>query len=171
MNTSENNGEVRMTACPAQEAVLEDYVNGELSSGAEKELTEHLATCSGCTSALAEAQLSARLLRAAEPTADPGSAFARVAMARIRSEMENREERSIWRPFVSLAWKLSATAALALVMLVGFDARQQSVRNTQDQVEMAAISDVPGLLSDDAQLPTNRDETLILLAEENHAKH
>ncbi len=171
MNTSESNREFRTMACPAQEAALEDYVNGELSSGDEKQLTGHLQTCSGCAKAVAEAQVAARLLRAGEPTADPGSGFARVAMARIRSEMENREERSIWRPFVALAWKLSATAALALVMLVGFDARQQSVRSTQDQVEMAAISDVPGLLSDDAQLPTNRDETLILMAEENHAKH
>jgi anti-sigma factor RsiW len=171
MNTSENNGELRTTACPGQEAVLEDFVNGELSSGAEKELTEHLQGCSGCSNALAEAQLSARLLRAAEPTADPGSAFARVAMARIRSEMENREERSIWRPFVSLAWKLSATAALALVMLVGFAARQQSSRNTQDELAMVAANDVPGLLADDSRLPSNRDETLILMAEEGHAKH
>jgi anti-sigma factor RsiW len=171
MKTSDDNIDYRTTACAAQEAVLEDYVNGELSAASEKQLTEHVQSCSGCTLALAEAQAAARLLRAAEPTGDPGSAFARVAMARIRSEMENREERSIWRPFVSLAWKLSATAALALVMLVGFAARQQSSRNTQDELAIVAANEVPGLLADDSRLPSNRDETLIMMAEEGHAKH
>lgn len=171
MKTSDDNMDYRTTACAAQEAALEDHVSGELSSGGEKQLAEHLQTCSGCASALAEAQVSARLLRAAEPTADPGSAFARVAMARIRSEMESQEERSIWRPFVSLAWKLSATAALALVMLVGFDARQQSSRRTQDEFAIVAANEVPGLLTDDSRPPSNRDETLILMAEEGHAKH
>ena len=171
MKTSEDYVDYRSTACAAQEAALEDYVNGELSSSDEKQLTAHLPTCSGCTLALAEAQIAARLLRAAEPSADPGSAFARVAMARIRSEMENREERSIWRPFVSLAWTLSATAALALVMLVGFAARQQSSRNTQDELAIVAANEVPGLLADDSRLPSNRDETLIMMAEEGHAKH
>jgi anti-sigma factor RsiW len=170
MNTSENNRELGTTACPAQEVALEDYVNGELSSAAENQLTEHLKACSGCSLALGEAQMAARLLRAAEPTADPGSAFARVAMARIRSEMENREERSIWRPVVSLAWKLSATAALALVMLVGFNARQQGRRATQDEMAIVAANDTPGFLTNDERLPSNRDEVLILMADEGHAK-
>ncbi len=171
MKTSDDNMEFRTTACAAQEAALEDYVNGELSSGGEKQLTEHLQTCQGCTGALAEAQVAARMLRAAEPTGDPGSAFARIAMARIRAEMENREEKSIWRPFVSLAWKLSATAALALVMLVGFAARQQNSRRTQDELAIVAANEVPGLLADDSRQPSNRDETLIMMAEEGHAKH
>ncbi|HEY0701896.1 MAG TPA: zf-HC2 domain-containing protein [Candidatus Acidoferrales bacterium] len=170
MNTSDNNLEFRTSACAAQEAALEDYVSGELSSAGEKQLIEHLATCHGCTEALAEAQVAARMLRAAEPTADPGAGFSRIAMARIRGEMENQEERSIWRPFVSLAWKLSATAALALVMLVGFDARQQGSIRTQNELAIVAANEAPELLSDEARQPSNRDETLILMAEEGHAK-
>ena len=171
MKTSEDYMDYRSTACAAQEAALEDYVNGELSSSDEKQLTAHLPTCSGCTLALAEAQIAARLLRAAEPSADPGSAFARVAMARIRSEMENREERSIWRPFVSLAWKLSATAALALVLLVTFDVKHRNSRLNQDELAIMAANESPELLSDEGRQPSNRDEMLILMAEEGHAKH
>jgi anti-sigma factor RsiW len=172
MNPRDTSGEFRTSACGQYEAALEDYVNGEFADAETAKLTEHLKTCSGCADALAEAQVSARLLRAGEPTAEPGAGFSRTVMARIRSEMENREEKSIWRPFVSLAWKLSATAALAAVMLVTFDARhRQSVQNP-DEIAIMAANQSPELLSDEARLPANRDEMLIMMADDsNHAKH
>jgi anti-sigma factor RsiW len=163
--------EFETSSCGQYEAALEDHLNGELAEAEAVKLTEHLKTCSGCANALAEAQVSARLLRASEPAADPGAGFSRIVMARIRSEMENREEKSIWRPFVSLAWKLSATAALTLVVLVTFDARQHESRQSRDEFAVVAANEVPELLSDEARLPSNRDETLILMAEGSNAKH
>jgi len=171
MNPRDPNAECRTTACSQYEAALEDYVNGEFADGETAKLKEHLKTCSGCTEALAEAQVAARLLRAAEPTADPGVGFSRMVMARIRGEMETQEEKSIWRPFVSLAWKLSATAALALVLLVTFDARRNSDRMNQNELAIMAANETPELLSDEARQPSTRDETLIMMAEEGHAKH
>jgi anti-sigma factor RsiW len=159
------------SACGEQEAALEDYLNGELAETETAKLTEHLKSCAGCANALAEAQVSARLLRVGEPAADPGAGFSRIVMARIRNEMENREEKSFWRPVVSLAWKLSATAAMALVALVTFDARQHENRVSQDEFAIVAADEVPELLSDEARLPSNRDETLILMAEGSNAKH
>ena len=166
MNPGDLNAEYRTKACSRYEAALEDYLNGEFADGQTATLKEHLQTCSGCAAALAEAQVAARLLRAAEPTADPGAGFARVTMARIRGELETLEEKSIWRPFVSLAWKLSATAALALVLLVTFDVQHHHNRLDRDELAIMAANETPELLSDEARLPSNRDETLILMAEQ-----
>ena len=173
MNENKFSAEFASSACVQYEAALEDYLQGELTGAGTAKLTEHLKTCAGCANALAEAQVSARLLSAGQPTADPGAGFSRMVMARIRSEMESREEKSIWRPFVSLAWKLSATAALALVMLVTFDVRHHGDLQNQTQNEFAVVAanDEPELLSDEARLPSNRDETLILMAEGQNAKH
>jgi anti-sigma factor RsiW len=170
MGEDKFNAEFRTSACVPYEAELEDYVNGELGEAEKAKLIGHLKTCAGCADALAEAQVSARLLRAAEPAADPGVGFSRMVMARIRNEMESREEKSIWRPVVSLAWKLSATAALALVMLVTFDARRHQNLRSQNELAMIAANQVPELLSDEVRPPANRDETLIFMAEGN-AKH
>jgi anti-sigma factor RsiW len=170
MNEDKFSAEFRTSACGQYEAALEDHVNGELADTEAGKLTEHLKTCSGCTKALTEGQASARLLRVGEPTADPGVGFSRIVMARIRSEMEGREEKSIWLPFVSLAWKLSAMAALALVMLVTFDARRHENRQSRDEFAIMAATEAPELLSDEARLPSNRDETLIMMAEDVNAK-
>jgi anti-sigma factor RsiW len=171
MDPRDLNAEYRTSACGEYEAALEDYVNGEFADSETAKLKEHLKACSGCTEALAEAQVAARLLRAGEPTADPGPGFARVTMARIRAEMETLEEKSIWRPFVALAWKLSATAALALVLLVTFDVQQRNNRLDQDELAIMAANEAPELLSDEGRQPSNRDEMLILMAEEGHGKH
>jgi predicted anti-sigma-YlaC factor YlaD len=171
MDPRDLNAEYRTSACREYEAALEDYVNGEFADSETAKLKEHLKACSGCTEALVEAQVAARLLRAGEPTADPGPGFARVTMARIRGEMETLEEKSIWRPFVALAWKLSATAALALVLLVTFDVKQRNNRLDQDELAIMAANEAPELLSDEGRQPSNRDEMLILMAEEGHGKH
>jgi predicted anti-sigma-YlaC factor YlaD len=170
MSEDKFSAEFGTSACGQYEAALEDHLNGDLAEAETAKLTEHLRTCSGCAGALTEGQASARLLRVGEPTADPGAGFSRIVMARIRSEMERREEKSIWRPFVSLAWKLSATAALAIVMLVTFDARRHENRQSRDVFAIVAATEAPELLSDEARLPSNRDETLIMMAEDGNAK-
>ena len=171
MSENKFSPESRMSACEPYEAALEDYLSGELGDAEAAKLTDHLKNCAGCANALAEGQVSSRLLRAGEPTADPGPGFSRIVMARIRGEMENREAKSIWRPFVSLAWKLSATAALALALLVTFDVRHHDNSEYQNELAVVAANEAPELLSDEARLPSNRDETLILMAETHNGKH
>lgn len=171
MNENEFTPDSGVFACGEYEAALEDCVNGELGDAEAAELAAHLTSCAGCTRAVAEAQVSSRLLRAAEPTADPGTGFSRIVMARIRGEMEKREAKSIWRPFVSLAWKLSGVAALALVLLVTFAVRRHDNSQYQNEFAAVAANDAPELLSDEARLPSNRDETLILMAETHNGKH
>ena len=112
------------TACPAYEVVLEDYLNGELSVAEALSAEEHWKTCAACRTALEQAAASMRLLRAAEKSAVPGPGFARVVMARVRTaEQERAAARTIfWQPFVSWGWKFAATAALALMGMLTYDA-------------------------------------------------
>ena len=110
-------------ACSEFEALLEDHLTGELSGADAKKLAEHLENCAACSTALEHAAPSVELLRSVPPSPDPGPGFSRVVMARIRAEMSRRgEQKSIWQPFISLAWRFAATATLALAVLVTFDA-------------------------------------------------
>jgi predicted anti-sigma-YlaC factor YlaD len=162
------NEEYRTTACSQYEAVLEDHLHGDLGGREATELAEHLKTCSGCRAALDEAVLSARLLRVAEPAADPGPGFSHVVMARIRAELHLNEAKSVWQPFVSLAWRFAATAAVALVILVSFDmGRHSQIR--QDE-SLLATNRLPELVPDQSSVPTSSDDVLLLMAETNHGK-
>ena len=82
------NTEYRTTACSQYEAALEDHLHGDLGGPEATELAEHLKTCCGCRTALEEAVFSARLLRIAEPAADPGPGFSHMVMARIRQSFK-----------------------------------------------------------------------------------
>jgi hypothetical protein len=153
-------------ACAEYEVLLEDFVNGELGGAGAKTLAEHLKNCGGCQSAFQDAEAGARLLRLAEPTPDPGPGFARVVMARIRAEKSAAEGKSLWQPFVSVAWRFAATAALVLVALTTYDVsghiwQQSDATNIQ-----------PGDLfsTDSANPPQSRDDVLRLVAESNHGK-
>ena len=55
------------SACLKYEAVLEDFLDGQLSASDSKDLAGHLAVCAGCRDALALAQDSVRLVRVLEP--------------------------------------------------------------------------------------------------------
>lgn len=160
--------EYRTTACSQYEAVLEDHLHGDLGGHEATELAEHLKTCSGCRAAFDQAVLSARLLRVAEPATDPGPGFSHMVMARIRAELHLHEGKSIWQPFVSLAWRFAATAAVALMILVSFDVgRHNQLR--QDQ-SLLATNRLPELVPDQSPVPTNSDEVLLMMAETNHGK-
>jgi anti-sigma factor RsiW len=157
-------------ACPEFENRLEDRVSGELSAADAAVLNEHLETCGGCRAALEHVSLSPRLMRIAEPAPDPGSGFARITMARIRqAERDRADEKSIWSPFVSLAWKFAATSAVAIALLITFDvSRHHGV--AADGSYLAAADD-SGLFSDSAYAQSDREEFLLAPgAEGTHGK-
>lgn len=157
----------RGTACAEYEVLLEDFVNGELNGADARTLAEHLKDCGGCRSAFQDASVCSRLMHAAEPTADPGPGFARVVMARIRAAGSQAESKSIWQPFVSLAWRFAATAAVGFVALMTYDLSGHMRANRS----LAGLqpSDTRDLFSSDpANPPRSQDDVLMLVAESNH---
>jgi anti-sigma factor RsiW len=158
-------------ACTEFEALLEDHLTGDLSGADARKLAEHLEACGACGIALEHAAPSVQFLRAAQPAADPGPGFSRVVMARIRAEMSRRgEQKSIWQPFVSLAWRFAATATLALALLVTFDAFRHVRNERQPNMAFVPITETRDLFPDPAGLPANRDEVLMMVADTNHGK-
>jgi predicted anti-sigma-YlaC factor YlaD len=157
-------------ACTKYEALLEDLMNGELNGADSAPLAEHMRDCAGCRSAFKDAAACARLLQQAEPTADPGPNFAHLVMTRIRAAREAAEPKSIWQPFVSMAWKFAATAAMVLAVLVTFDVRGHHL--VQDDASMMAQSESRDLLnSDPSTPPRSADDVLILMADSNHGQY
>jgi len=159
-----------VSSCASYEALLEDYVNGELDAGDAKRVAEHRKNCAGCNQALEHALASVRLLRAAGPWPEPGAAFARTTMARIHAaEQEKAAERvGFWQPFVSLGWRFAASASLALALLLTFAARSSS----HSQPNVTSVRPIIGthdLFSPDpSRAPANRDEALMMVAENDH---
>jgi hypothetical protein len=157
-------------ACPKYEALLEDYLNLDLAGADASQATEHWENCPNCRQALEDAATSVRLLRAAEPTPDPGPGFSRAVMARIRAVETDHAigERSIfWQPFVSLAWRFAATATFALAVLVTYDAGWG--RRPQPSVAAALRTQVADIFAPDpASPPANGDEVLMMVAEGGH---
>lgn len=164
--------ELKSTACPEFEAFLEDYVAGELSAEVAPKVSAHIQGCAGCRSALDGAAASIRLLRVAEPAADPGPGFARLVMARIRTDVDRlASEKSIWQPFVSLAWRFAATATLALAVLVTYDA---TLRGLPQPALASAMRQAEShdLFLDPGAPPENRDQVLMMMVvEPSHGKH
>jgi predicted anti-sigma-YlaC factor YlaD len=159
-------------ACLKYEAVLEDYLEGQLNATDLKDLGEHLAACAGCREALALAEESVQLLRIAEPLPDPGPQFARVVMARIRADEAARvEERaSFWRPLVSMSWRFAATAAVALVLLLTYDVVGNG--NSTQGVTMTASTDATAIFTPEpVASPATRDDVLVMVAETNNGSN
>jgi anti-sigma factor RsiW len=161
---------LKSTACPKFEALLEDHLAGELGGTEAARLSEHLKTCAGCRGALDLAAASTRLLAVAEATPEPGPGFARLVMARIRSEQERAaNEKSIWLPFVSVAWRFAAAASLAVIALVTYSTTLHPVpKQSLAQLRAPQSRD---LISDAGNPPESRDEILMMMAETNHGKH
>jgi len=159
------------TACEKYEVLLEDLVNGELGGADASSLANHMKDCVGCRSAFKDAAASARLLRLGEPAPDPGPGFARMVMARIRTAEASAEPKSIWQPFISVAWKFAATAAMGLAVLITFDARGHQTQNTSEDAIVTRAADARDLVSADPSVqPRNADEVLMLMAEPNHGQ-
>jgi predicted anti-sigma-YlaC factor YlaD len=160
----------KSTACREFEALLEDHLAGELGGPDAVKLSEHLKTCAGCHAALDLAAASTRLFGVADPTPDPGPGFARLVMARIRSEQERAaNEKGIWLPFVSVAWRFAAAASLAVIALVTYTTTLQSV--PQQSMAQLRGTESRDLVSDAGSPPDTRDEILMMMAETNHGKH
>lgn len=168
MNSENRNTENNYAACTQYEAALEDQLQGALRGPEAAKLAEHLATCAGCRAALEDAAVSARLLAIAEPAPDPGAGFSRMVMARIRQELLSSESKSIWRPVVSVAWRVAASAAFALVLLVSFDLGRHS-QFVSDQ-SVIAENRMPEIVPDRPTLPANRDDVLLMMADTSHGK-
>jgi len=158
-------------ACPEFEALLEDHLSGELSGADAEKLAKHMEACAACGDALEEAAAGTRLLHIAEAAPDPGPGFSRTVMARIRAEMSRRgEEKSIWQPFVVVAWRFAATATLALAVLVTFDASRHSRSASLSNVAFAPATESHDLFADPTRPPASRDEVLMMLVETDHGK-
>jgi len=164
------NEDFKSSACPEFEALLEDHLSGDLGGPEAARLSEHLKACVGCRAAFQSAAPSTRLFAVAEPTPDPGPGFARLVMARIRTEQETAAApKSIWQPFIVLAWRFAATAALAVIVLLAYDA--SSHRQAQEEMAVLLADRPHDLISDASGPPRTRDETLLMMAESNHGKH
>lgn len=158
-------------ACLKYESFLEDYLNGDLSDADAKLAADHWKNCAGCQSALERGAASKRLLRAVEPSSDPGPAFARIAMTRIRvAEQERAAGRAgFWQSFVSLGWRFAATASLALVALVTYDARWARAPQPNGAA-VRPIESIDIFAPEPAKPPANGDEVLMMVAEGGHGK-
>ncbi|MGH9691480.1 MAG: anti-sigma factor family protein [Candidatus Acidiferrales bacterium] len=163
-------------ACRRYEAMLEDYLGGDLDAASAKRVAEHVEKCAGCRHALNDASASVRLLHAAGPllasAPSPGPEFARLAMARIRTDADRRAAEGVafWQPFVSMAWKVAATAMVVLVILLTYATRGNNLTQQQvTSVSQAGLTDV--FSPDPTRAPANQDEVLIMVADSNHGNN
>lgn len=161
----------RYAACPEYELLLENYLNGELTGAEAQRAEAHVKSCAACREAWESAVEGAALLRAAASAGDPGPAFSRVVMARIRAaeEQATAERGGFWQPFVSLGWRFALTATLALALLATYDAGwgKRSQPNTPDARPIVRDLFTP----DPVNTPANGDEVLMMVAETNHGDH
>jgi len=163
--------EYKSLACPDYEALLEDSISGEIGGTDAIRLSEHLKTCAACRDARQHVALTPRLLHLAEATADPGPGFSRDVMARIRTDRDVRAERGFWQPLVSMGWRFAATATLAVALLVAYDTTYHVEKPAQQAPALEAAR-IPDMFSPDpARVPSSRDEVLMMVAEDEHAKH
>jgi anti-sigma factor RsiW len=157
--------------CPEYELLLEDYLNEELTGAEAQRAAAHVESCAVCAEAWKSAVMGTALLRAAADADDPGPAFSRVVMARIRATEEERsvERGSFWQPFVSFGWRFAVTATVALGLLVTYDAgwgrRPQPSAVTTRLIVRDLFTPEP------VNTPANGDEALIMVAETNHGNH
>ncbi len=167
MDAEANNG-----ACPRYEATLEDYLTGQLSGAEAKHVADHLAECSACRAAFEQAAPAARLLALAEPAPDPGPAFARIAMARIRQQMADAEK-GFWQPFVVLAWRFAATVAVVLALAVSYEVvRGQRRAPAPEAIAQARLNDMSYMFSaEQERVPSTRDDVLLMVAEAKNGNH
>ena len=108
------------------------------------------------------------MLAIAEPSPDPGPGFSRIVMARIRQQLRSNEGKSIWRPFVSVAWRFAASAALALVLMVSFEMGRQS--QLQSDRSTVAENRLPEIVVERPALPASRDEVILMMADTSNGK-
>ncbi|MFZ0640452.1 MAG: zf-HC2 domain-containing protein [Candidatus Acidiferrales bacterium] len=155
--------------CGKLEPLLDDYLHGELPRATADRLAAHLNTCGNCREALDDLSISAKLVGAAfERTEDPGPGFVRLVMARINvAEQWLQEQKSFWRPFEALVWRLAFSAALVLVFLFAYGVRISS--EPPEASPTTVFSQQRDIFTVPAQpTPSNGDEILMAVAEHRH---
>ena len=159
-------------ACYGYEALLEDYLEGALDAANSRKVADHLRTCAGCSFAVDSAAPVAKWLRVVEPTPDPGPAFVRTVMARVRMEQETRGRVSVWEPLVSLAWKFATTAALALVILLAYASRGNGVpvADLPSAPAVATSSVADSLALGQTSVPVVRGDLISMVTESDNAQ-
>lgn len=158
-------------ACPAYEGRLEDFLSGKLAGADKREVADHIQSCASCKAAVDDAEMTSRLLRLMGATQDPGPAFSRIVMARIRTEEVARQSRGFWQPFVSLAWRFAATAALAFVVMVTYDVASHRSSAADTNSPVAQQAQAPDMFTTDFNaVPANRDDAFVLVSETEDGK-
>lgn len=157
--------------CQKLEPLLDDYLHGELPRATAEQLAAHLAACGDCRGALDDLRVSTKLVGSAfEQSSDPGPGFARMVMARIHTaEHWLQGQRSFWRPFEVIAWRLAFSAALALAFLFAYGIR------TSSQAVLAPTATLSPAQHDVfavpvSAVPSNNDEVLMAIAEHHHER-
>jgi hypothetical protein len=162
-------------ACHEYEALLEDFLAGDLQGVGAERVKAHLGTCAACRDAFEEAAAGARLLKAAAISAgqapEPGPAFARILMARIQAEGQpSAQDTKFWRPFVWLAWRFAATAALVVASLFTYATVWHGpVGGNNTMAGQTQTGDI--FPPDPAQPPASRDEVLMMVAGSENGKN
>lgn len=135
---------------------LEEHLEGRLDAARSPELERHLAVCAECRAALAAAELSGNLLRAAlQPAAAASGPFWTRLRATLRAEEEKRSRRGEFAGALErLAWRMATVALLAAVLLGGYVATHPLPPLAENRPEVFQEPDHPG----------NEDEVLVTLA-------
>lgn len=159
--------ENRVNRCKQSEAILEDYLSGELPRADAERLVAHLNDCTVCRDALEEARLSSRLVgKVFDPAEEPGPAFTHLVMARINAaESWMREQRNFWRPFEAIAWRLAFSAALALVLMFAYALRFNNAGPTVPTPTPTAFAQPTDNFTSPAAVPSSDDDVLLAIAE------
>lgn len=155
-------------SCTELELLFDDYLHGELPRPAAEQLAAHLESCADCRFALDDLRVSAKLVGAAfEPIEDPGLSFARMVMARIDvADHGIQGQKSFWRPFEALAWRLAFSAALVLAFLFAYGIQINSeVPATPSAVSIQQRDIIAVPVS---TATSNGDEILMAAAEHRH---
>lgn len=162
--------EENVSGCKTSEALLEDYISGELTRAEAEQLAAHAEACAECREALQEARMSARLVRGAiEPAEEPGPAFTHLVMAKINAaEAWMREQRDFWRPFERLAWRLAFTAALALVFLFAYGLELNKAGTASAAPTPTAFAQPAETFTTPPAVPSSADDVLVAMVEKGH---
>ncbi|HXW16988.1 MAG TPA: zf-HC2 domain-containing protein [Candidatus Acidoferrales bacterium] len=155
--------------CTKYEALLEDYISGELAPVERERVETHLHACAGCSEAVRFGQLGQRLLRrSAEPAAEASAFFAPRVMAAIRAEEENSARSSFWRPFETLALRAAWSASAALVLLLAYGA-VSGIPSRPVAADMRAADNI-GLFPDNVGQTVNPEDVLTYAGDSSNGK-
>jgi anti-sigma factor RsiW len=165
-------GDDSVNECKQSEVLLEDYLAGELPRSAADQLAVHLGSCPACREALEEARLSSRLIsKVFEPAEEPGPAFTHLVMAKINAaEAWMREQRSFWRPFEAIAWRLAFSAALALVLMFAYGMQFSNPGAPVVAPTPTAFAQPTETFTSPSAVPSSDDEVLLAIAEKHYER-